>query len=268
MLRKSKLLPSRARFLSESRFAFTLLGMKDADNNPQTVPAPIDPMAYYFQDVLLLNKRDAVRLYLIRHGQSASNQAREEGRLGEFDPPLTTIGEEQAERVGARMAAYGVDAVYASPLQRALNTAAPIARRTGHTVRIIEDLQEINEPTKAGSIDPNFNRETADHRAIKARFELEPTWDNLPGGEASAHFRTRIDGAIRQIVEECPGKKVAIACHGGVIQTYVAMVLGLDKNDFPFYAFNASITSVRAWQDKRALWRLNDLAHLEGVKMT
>jgi broad specificity phosphatase PhoE len=240
----------------------------DVDQNPRTQPAPIDPMAYYFQDVLLLSKKDAVRLYLIRHGQSASNQARVEGRLGEFDPPLTAIGEAQAERVGERMASYGVDAIYASPLQRAYNTAKPIATRTGITIKVIEDLQEINEPTRAGSVDPNANRETADHRAIKARFEVEPTWDNLPGGESSAHFRERIGRAFAQIVEECPGKKVAIACHGGVIQTYVAMVLGLDKNDFPFYAFNASITSVRAWQDKRALWRMNELAHLEGLKMT
>ena len=242
--------------------------MRDPDQNPKTVPAPIDPMAYYFQDILLLSKRDAVRLYLIRHGQSESNQARVEGRLGEFDPPLTAIGAEQAERVGERMAAYGVDAIYASPLQRAYNTAAPIARRTGIEIRVIDDLQEINEPMREGSVDPNLNRETADHAAIKARFEMAPTWDNLPGGESSAHFRERIGRAIAQIVEECPGKRVAIACHGGVIQTYVAMVLGLQNTDFPFYAFNASITSVRAWQDKRALWRLNDLAHLEGVRMT
>lgn len=240
----------------------------DADKDPRTQPAPIDPMAYYFQDVLLLSKKDAVRLYLIRHGQSENNQARVEGRTGTFDPPLTRIGEMQAERVGERMAAYGVDAIYASPLKRAYDTAAPIAKRTGMEIRVIEDLQEINEPTREGSIDPNLNRETADHRAIKARFEAEPTWDNLPGGESSAHFRERIARAIAQIVEECPGKRVAIACHGGVIQTYVGIVLGLAKNDFPFYAFNASITSVRAWRDKRALWRLNDLAHLEGLQMT
>ena len=52
--------------------------MKDADQNPATVPAPIDPMAYYFQDLLLLNK-GAVRLYLIRHGQSASATSRAGG---------------------------------------------------------------------------------------------------------------------------------------------------------------------------------------------
>ena len=93
-------------------------------------------------------------------------------------------------------------------------------------IRVIDDLQEINEPMREGSIDPNLNRETADHAAIKARFEIAPTWDNLPGGESSAHFRERIGRAVAQIVEECPGKRVAIACHGGVIQTYVAMVLG------------------------------------------
>jgi broad specificity phosphatase PhoE len=240
----------------------------DADANPKTVPAPIDPMAYYFQDVLLLSKKDAVRLYFIRHGQSENNQARVEGRLGTFDPPLTKVGEAQAERVGERLAAYGVDAIYASPLKRAYDTVLPIAKRTGHEIQVIEDLQEINEPTKEGSIDPNENRMDADHRAIKARFELEPTWDNLPGGESTSHFRDRIGRAVAQIVEECPGKRVAIGCHGGVIQTYVAMVLGLEKNDFPFYAFNGSITSIRAWQDKRALWRLNDLGHLEGVQMT
>lgn len=81
----------------------------DVDSNPKTVPAPIDPMAYYFQDVLLLSKKDAVRLYFIRHGQSENNQARVEGRLGTFDPPLTAVGEKQAERVGERLAAYGVD---------------------------------------------------------------------------------------------------------------------------------------------------------------
>lgn len=242
--------------------------ISDADDNPKTVPAPIDPMAFYFQDVLLLSKKDATRLYLIRHGQSASNQARVEGRLGEFDPPLTEIGLQQAERVGERMATYGVDAIYASPLQRAYNTALPISKRTGIEIKVIDDIQEINEPTRDGSIDPNANRETADHLAIKARFEAEPTWDNLPGGESTAHFRERIARGFAQIVAECPGQKVAVACHGGVIQTYVALVLGLEKNDFPFYAFNASITSIRAWQDKRALWRLNELAHLEGLRMT
>lgn len=243
--------------------------MKDADRNPTTAPAPIDPMAYYFQDVLLLNKPDAVRLYLIRHGQSASNEAREQGKAAVHDPPLTPVGEEQARRLGQRMAAYGVDIIYSSPLQRAYNTGMAIARLTGHEIRVIDDLQEINEPMKGASgIDP----ETAlppgvSHRDVKAKFEQDPVWDNLPGSENSSHFRTRIVRAIDQIVAENAGKKVAVTCHGGVIQSYVAHILGV-RSDFPFYCFNASITSVRAHADRRALWRLNDLGHLEGTRMT
>ncbi len=241
--------------------------MNDPDRNAATVPAPIDPMAYYFQDVLLLNKKDAVRLYLIRHGQSESNQARVEGRPSEYDPPLTKVGEQQAERLGERMASYGVDVIYASPLQRAYNTGAAIARRTGHTIKVIDDLQEINEPMKGVAQDPTVLPEGVSHRDIKAKFEQDPRWDNLPGSENSAHFRKRIVGAMNQIVADNAGQRVAVACHGGVIQSYVAEILGL-TTDFPFYSFNASITSVRAWEDRRALWRLNDLAHLEGLTMT
>jgi broad specificity phosphatase PhoE len=243
--------------------------MKDADQNPATVPAPIDPMAYYFQDLLLLNK-GAARLYLIRHGQSGGNVARQEGRLATYDPPLTTVGEEQARRLGERMATYGVDTIYASPLQRAYNTAAAIAKITKHDITVVDDLQEINEPLKNTEAESDPNQPLPPgitHRDIKAKFEADPRWDNLPGSENSDHFRERIVRAMDAIIADNAGKKVAIACHGGVIQSYVAHVLGL-RSDFPFYCFNASITSVRAQGDRRALWRLNDLAHLDGMQMT
>lgn len=242
--------------------------MQDADRNPRTQPAPIDPMAYYFQDILLLNNAEAVRLYLIRHGQSGGNVARQEGRIADYDPPLTPVGEEQARRLGERMAAYGVDAIYASPLQRAYNTAAAIAKHTRHEITVIDDLQEINEPTKYGSVDPNAPLPSGlSHQDVKRRFEEEPTWDNLPGSEGSRPFRERIVRAMNQIIADNPGRKVAVACHGGVIQSYVAEVLGL-RTDFPFYAFNASITSIRATSARRVIWRLNDLGHLDGMRMT
>jgi 2,3-bisphosphoglycerate-dependent phosphoglycerate mutase len=240
----------------------------DPDRNPKTVPAPIDPMAYYFQDILLLNRPDAVRLYLIRHGQSESNQARLEGRAGQHDPPLTAVGREQAKRLGERMASYGVDAIYSSPLQRSYNTGLEIAKLTGHQITVIDDLQEINEPARGQQIDiETLVPEGMTHDDIKRRFEQDPTWDNLPGSEPSAAFRARISRAVNQIVAENPGKKVAVTCHGGVIQSYVAEVLGV-RTDFPFYAFNASITSIRAHGERRALWRLNALGHLDGMRMT
>ena len=254
--------------MSESGAARTLADMRDADQNPATQPAPIDPMAYYFQDVLLLNKPDATRLYLIRHGQSGGNVAREEGRPGEYDPPLTPVGEEQARRLGERMAAYGVDVIYSSPLQRAYNTGLAIARHTGHEIIVVDDLQEINEPLKDVPADARQPLpDGVTHRDIKAKFEQDPVWDNLPGSEGSMHFRERITSAIDGIVADNPGRKVAVTCHGGVIQSYVGIILGL-RTDFPFYCFNASITSIRAHGERRVIWRMNDLGHLDGMRMT
>jgi probable phosphoglycerate mutase len=251
--------------------------MRDPDRRPETVPAPIDPMAYYFSDILLLNQPKAVRLYLIRHGESGGNAARREGRTTDFDPPLTETGVEQAKRLGERMSRYGVDAVYTSPLQRAYNTGAEIAHRLGLEMTVLDDLQEINEPMRrngelAGDVPPLGENvivlpEGVTHDDVKREFEQNPKWDTLPGSEKSGPFRARIKRAIDRIVEESPGKKVAVTCHGGVIQSYVAEVLGL-HTDFPFYAFNASVTSIRAYGDRRVIWRLNDLAHLEGMRMT
>ncbi|HEY8173341.1 MAG TPA: histidine phosphatase family protein [Dehalococcoidia bacterium] len=245
-----------------------MTSMRDPDRNPKTAPAPIDPMAYYFQDILLLNKPEAVRLYLIRHGQSGNNEARTVGAPSVFDPPLTAAGEEQARRVGERLARERVDAVYASPLQRAYNTGAEVAKRLNLEVQVIDDLQEINEPLRGTEQNPeDILPPGMTHDEIKRRFEENPTWDNLPGNEKSAAFRARIVGAMDQIIADNPGKKVAVACHGGVIQSYVAHILGL-TSDFPIYSFNASITSIRAHGDRRVIWRLNDLAHLDGMRMT
>ncbi len=244
--------------------------MRDPDANPNTGPAPIDPMAYYFQDILLLNNPKAVRLYLVRHGESESNAARATGEPSTYDPPLTEMGRKQAERVGERLAREKVDAVYASPLQRAYNTGNEVAKRLGLEVRVIDDLQEINEPLRKSGDAPDGAIALppgVTHDDIKRKFEADPVWDNIPGSEKSGPFRKRIVRAFDQVIEECPGQKVAVACHGGVIQAYVAHVLGV-RTDFPIYTFNASITSIRAAGDRRAIWRVNDLAHLDGLRMT
>ncbi len=52
--------------------------------------------------------------------------------------------------------------------------------------------------------------------------------------------------------------------HGAVIMTYVSHVLGLER-DILFYALNAGITSIRAQGERRVIWRLNDVAHLDGM---
>ncbi len=223
----------------------------------------LDPMGVYFRDLFLIGKRQAVRLYLIRHGQAGNNV----GAIEETDADLglTEIGFEQARRLAERMAEYGVDAIYSSPLKRAQQTARPISERTGIPVETIPDLAEIATRIDGGIRSaPQALAEQFPEEQIRAALEKRPRWDSYPGAESSDGFRARVAGAMDRIIAENPGRRAAVVCHGGVIQAYVAQVLGIDT-DFPYYCFNASICSIRALDGRRALWRLNDVAHLEGM---
>lgn len=218
---------------------------------------PGEPVAYYFRDLLLIGG-EATRLYLVRHAQS-------EGNRGDYgpgrDPPLSEVGREQARRLAQRFAGQPVDAVYASPLLRAQQTAEAIAGAAGLSLRTLEDLREVDLGEARRDYDSYTDEEA---RALRERIAAAPTWDSFPGSEGSAAARRRVVAAVDRIIEECPGRRVVVVAHAAVIQTYVSHVLGLDR-DFVFYPFNAGITSVRAQGDRRVIWRLNDVAHLDGL---
>jgi broad specificity phosphatase PhoE len=218
---------------------------------------PGEPIAYYFRDLLLIGG-EATRLYLVRHAQSEGNRGEYEGE--ERDPPLSEVGREQARRLGERFRRQHVEAVYSSPLARSLQTARAIAAARNLEVHVVDDLREVDLGERQDY--SSYTEEQA--RALRDRLAERPTWDTFPHSEGSASARGRISGALDRIIDDCPGKRVAVVCHGAVIQTYVSHVLGLDR-DFVFYPFNAGITSVRAHGDRRVIWRLNDVAHLDGL---
>src|SRR3954454_19354018 len=80
----------------------------------------------------------AATVLLVRHGESAPVRDGEPVPLlgGCSNPPLDPVGLEQAERVGARLAQERIDALYVTPLERAAQTAAPLARRLGREPRL------------------------------------------------------------------------------------------------------------------------------------
>lgn len=216
-----------------------------------------DPIGYYFRELLLIGQEKTTRLYLIRHAQSQANRGE---TLDLADPPLTEVGQEQARRLGERLARQGIDAIYSSPLRRALETAEAIARATGLPMKVLADLREV----ALGDVGDVAKITWQQARAVKERILAEGSWDAFPGSEGSEAVRRRVVAAFHQIIGGCPGMRVAVVTHAGVIQTFVSQVLGLNR-DFVFYPFNASITSIRALGNRRILWRLNDIAHLDGM---
>jgi probable phosphoglycerate mutase len=216
-----------------------------------------DPLHFFFREALLVGG-EATRLYLIRHAQSEGNTGED---LTTGDPELTDVGQKQAERLGKRMKDARLDALYASPLRRTQATARAIADTTGLKVVSKADLREVTLGQQEFDI-----RElpVAEQQKIERQILDDGTWDAFPGSEGSAAARKRIRGVLDEIIAAHPGQRVAAVVHSAFIQTYISIVLGLDR-DFVYYPFNASICSVRAHKDRRVIWRLNDVAHLTGM---
>ena len=246
--------------LSQHRFAFAKVCrmMADGMSDTQSRSDPQgDPIFRFFSEVMLTGG-DATRLYLIRHAQSQGNTGND---LTSGDPDLTEVGRQQAERLGKRMKSQRLDAIYASPLRRTQETAFAIADTMGLDVVPKADLVEVT----MGRADYDIRQLPEEEQVSIARRIVEDgTWDAFPGSEGSATARSRVGGVMDEIIAAHPGERVAVVVHAGFIQTYVSMVLGLER-DFIFYPFNASIASVRAKGDTRVIWRLNDVAHLADM---
>ena len=212
-------------------------------------------------DLAFLSGREAVtEILLIRHAHQLLDLG---GPVGEFaDPPLSDLGERQAELVGAALSTRRIDAVYSSPLQRALRTAESIARHHRLEPVMLDDLKEVEvfRDAPPGKTSLEFiGREAL--AGMRHRFIYEKTWDVYPYSESSAEFRRRVINAIEGIISGHLDKRVAVVCHGGVINSYVGHVIG-SKYDMLFRPAHTSVNVVAAGDGIRALYVLNDVHHL------
>jgi 2,3-bisphosphoglycerate-dependent phosphoglycerate mutase len=221
-------------------------------------PEPIgDPINVYFREALLIGG-EATRLYLVRHAQSQGNTGED---LTTGDPPLTDVGLDQARRLGERLKTQRLNRIYASPLRRTQQTASAIAEVSGLEVVSKADLREV----ELGQADLDIRLlPEKERKAVAKLIMTQGTWDAFPGSEGSDAARKRVRDVIHEIVDAHPGERLVVVAHAAFIQTFVSVVLGLQR-DFIFYPFNASITSIRAKDGRFVLWRLNDIAHLDGM---
>ena len=199
-------------------------------------------------------------ILLVRHGEQAlaTNMA-----LGEaVDAPLTELGRRQAAAVGERLADAEIDAVYSSTLTRARDTGRAIADHHGLPVTEIEALGEIHLwrdlPQELGLVDALGTDEL---RRIMRKGNHTRRWDSYPHAEPREGFRARVVGAVERIMVDHVGQRVVVACHGGVINGYVAHVIE-SALDAPFTVHHTSITTVRGMDDLRRVVQVNDHHHV------
>lgn len=201
-------------------------------------------------------------LHLIRHGQSdfSSSDFRDSPRGKQWDPPLSATGREQAELLAARLALMRrPGAVYCSPFRRARETVAPYAERAAVEVTYDEDLGEAF----AGEWETrSFEELLAGDEELLHRFRnQEPMWSLAPGAETLEGLRTRVHRVIEGALARHGNGDVVVLAHGGVINAYVAPILGIDHEMF-FLPENTSLNSVVVEDDVRRVRFLNDVRHL------
>ena len=189
-----------------------------------------------------------MELLLIRHALPVRI---DEGDVhGPADPDLAPSGHDQARALADWLAHEPLDALWSSPMRRAVQTAAPVADRLGLPVAYDEGLAEFDKD--AGSYIPIEELKAAG----------DPRWSEVP--ERPEHFVAVVVDAIERIVQAHPRQRVAVVCHGGVINAYTGHVLGLADPLF-FLPHYTSISRVLAASSgERSIASLNEAAHLRG----
>ena len=190
-----------------------------------------------------------MELILIRHGLP-------ERRHDTSNPPLSAKGVDQAHRVAAWLAEERVDAVFASTMLRAIQTAEPFATGAGHAVTQHDGIAE-------------YDRDSGVYVPMEElKRDNYPAWLAMAQGQHGhdiAAFQTTVVAALEEIVETHPGKRVAVFCHGGVINVWTAHVLGM----IPRLFFEPDYTSVHRFMCARSGQRnvvsLNERAHLREL---
>ena len=197
-----------------------------------------------------------MELLLIRHGLPV----RRELESGAADPELSDAGHLQAQRLAEYLASEQLDAVYASPMRRAFQTAAPLAAAQGREVVIVDEVAE-------------WDRNSSHYVPIEElKASDDPRWHQLvrgewPGREMSPEdFRTQVVTKLEELIGLHGGQRIAVVCHGGVIAGYVTHVLGLASPLNFFYPNYTSIHRVAAARTgERSIVTLNETAHLRGT---
>jgi len=201
-----------------------------------------------------------LEILLVRHGETEWNSQR---RIqGQLDVPLNATGREQARSLAARLAGVAIDAVYASDLARARQTAEPVAEALGLPLRLDERLRERHFGGLQGRYYEELQRDAPQvHERMRAR-DLD---FDLDGGETLPRFHERVCDALSDLAARHPRGRIVVVSHGGVLDCVYRMA-GTMPLDAPrtWSLFNASLNTL-AWAEgacRVVAW--GDVAHLDA----
>ena len=177
--------------------------------------------------LFLIGVEGVTELWLVRHADCYRDMTEAD------DPPLSSLGRDQAQRLAERVRHAKPAAVYSSPYRRAMETARAITDDVRIDNRLIEMALDISED---GTLD----------------FKEEPV-------AAAARMRRVVDDLVR----EHDGERVVVVSHGASIIACISDVMQLEPGRLRLLPYYTSISTVRVLGDRRMVGAVGDTAHLE-----
>lgn len=201
-----------------------------------------------------------MRLLLFRHGETDHNAGRL--ALGRQDVPLNERGRAQAQAIARRYGeGSGITAIYASPLQRTVSTATPLAGALGLVVQTepaliemdIGELEELSFPEVRERY-PDFVRRWLSDDCADAQ---------MPGGESARQVQERAWPAIERIRARHPEETVAVVTHNFVLLMTLCRVLHLPVERFRGIRQDlGAVSVVELTPERSTVITMNDRCHL------
>jgi broad specificity phosphatase PhoE len=202
-----------------------------------------------------------VKIILIRHGETDWNQ--EQIFRGKIDVPLNQTGFAQARAVREALAEIVIDAIYASPLARALETARVLAEGRGLAIRTEEGLSDIDFGLWQGVSKENVKKDYPD---LYSTWLTDPQLVTFPRGENLLKVQKRAMAALERSVDSNPGKTIALVSHRVVNKVMLCGVLGLDLSRF--WRVKQDTCALNRFEYETGnyfLTLLNDTCHMKNI---
>jgi len=200
---------------------------------------------------------------LVRHSETDWNH---EGRVqgSGSDRELTETGKQQAESIGLRLRQENIQAIYSSPLQRALDTAQAIARHHQVEVQIEPSLSEID----AGELEGVLIKKRGSYlNQLLARERGDESISKLHGGELLTEVQQRAWSTIQRLADKHGDGVIVVVSHYFVILSIICSVLGLSLFEMGRLKLDVGSISTIVFDERGARLALfNDDCHLAAGK--
>ncbi|MCR9096010.1 MAG: histidine phosphatase family protein [bacterium] len=192
-----------------------------------------------------------MELILVRHAEPAIPEV---GEVGPGDPPLGERGRNQAAQVAEWLARDALDRIVSSPARRARETAEATATRLGLEV-VIDDRLRDAEPAGEAYVPIEVARER-DPGSYRARMDAYRDASRL------GSIAGRVNASLDEWAARHRGGRVAVFCHGSVVNAFAVRVLGLGDSGFLAPAFASGHRFLVASSGVRSVKSLNETAYL------